>query len=337
MTITIRKSTFADIPHMREIFAHARQFMAETGNPNQWTNDYPSEEFLHADIESGDSYVCISGHKIVATFLLRGGIDPTYRNIYEGAWKNEEPYATIHRIASNGEVKGILHVAIQFALQEYNNIRIDTHRDNIVMQNAIRKEGFLYCGIIHCWSGDERLAYQYSKDTIVTERLILRRWHESDAEALFALASDPDVGPHAGWSAHKSVEESLQVIRDIFTNDCTWAIICKETEELIGCMGYYPHGVSNIEIGKNDAEVGYWIGKPHWNNGYCTEALKAMMNYCQKELKFSTLWADFFIDNPASGRVMQKCGFVDTGHINYCSHLFHGTNRPVHIMKFENV
>lgn len=163
--LIIRKSTLADIPPMREIFAHARQFMAETGNPNQWTNDYPSEEFLRADIESGDSYVCLSDGKIVATFLLRGGIDPTYNTIYDGSWLNDEPYATIHRIASNGEVKGIMHIAMQFALQQYDNIRIDTHRDNIVMQNAVGKEGFQYCGIIHCWSGDERLAYQYTKES----------------------------------------------------------------------------------------------------------------------------------------------------------------------------
>lgn len=158
--LTIRKSTIADIPRMREIFTHARQFMIETGNPNQWVGDYPSEEFLRDDIKSGDSYVCISGRKIVATFLLRGGIDTTYNTIYEGNWLNDAPYATIHRIASDGSIKGILHTVIKYAYLKYNNIRIDTHRDNKVMQNAIQKEGFTYCGIIHCWSGDERLAYQ---------------------------------------------------------------------------------------------------------------------------------------------------------------------------------
>lgn len=158
--LIIRQSTIADIPRMREIFAHARQFMVETGNPNQWTNDYPSEEFLRDDIGSGDSYVCIQDGKIVATFLLRGGIDPTYNEIFGGAWLNDAPYATIHRIASDGTVKGILHTAMQFALQRFDNIRIDTHRDNKVMQRAVLKEGFQYCGIIYCWSGDERLAYQ---------------------------------------------------------------------------------------------------------------------------------------------------------------------------------
>lgn len=160
----IRKTTVADIPQLREIFAIARQFMANTGNPSQWVDGYPSDEQLTQDIENGDSYVVEKDEKVVATFVLRGGIDPTYNIIYEGKWLNDKPYATIHRIASTGEIKGIMHIAMQFALQQYDNIRIDTHHDNMVMQHLIEKEGFKYCGIIHCWSGDERVAFQFTKE-----------------------------------------------------------------------------------------------------------------------------------------------------------------------------
>lgn len=160
----IRKTTIADIPKLREIFAIARQFMANTGNPSQWVDGYPSDEQLTQDIENGDSYVVEKNEKVVATFVLRGGIDPTYNIIYEGKWLNDKPYATIHRIASTGETKGIMHIAMQFAQQQYDNIRIDTHRDNMVMQHLIEKEGFKYCGIIHCWSGDERVAFQFTKE-----------------------------------------------------------------------------------------------------------------------------------------------------------------------------
>lgn len=158
----IRKSTLADIPAMKDIFAIARRFMVENGNPNQWAETYPSLEQLTNDINSGDSYVCLADNKIVATFLLRGGDDPTYDVIYDGCWQNNNPYATIHRIASNWEVRGIFSKVMGFALQTYGTIRIDTHRDNRVMQHAIEKAGFKYCGIIHCWNGDERLAYQYN-------------------------------------------------------------------------------------------------------------------------------------------------------------------------------
>ncbi len=160
--MTIRKATLNDIPRMQEIFAIARRFMAETGNPNQWADNYPSVERLADDINSGDSYICVKDGKMVGTFVLRGGNDPTYDIIYEGAWKNDKPYATIHRIASSGDVKGIFKTSMKYALHHYDTIRIDTHRDNKVMRNAILKAGFEYCGIIHCWNGDERLAYQYN-------------------------------------------------------------------------------------------------------------------------------------------------------------------------------
>ena len=74
------------------------------------------------------------------------------------------------------------------------------------------------------------------------------------------------------------------VIRDIFSNDHTWALELKETGHVIGCMGYYPYGESNIEIGEQDVEVGYWIGKPYWNKGLCTEALRVQHKRMQKHL-----------------------------------------------------
>ncbi len=169
-----------------------------------------------------------------------------------------------------------------------------------------------------------------------TDRLLLRPWRDSDAEALFKYASDPDVGPRAGWPPHKSVEESLHIIRTIFHSDHIWAIELKETGETIGCIGYYAYGESNINIGENDAEAGYWVAKPYWNQGICTEALQLLIDYCFKVKGFQTLWSDFFINNPASGRVMEKCGFNDTGDINWCSHLYHGDNQPVKIMRLES-
>ena len=162
--VSIRHTRMEDIPRLQALFSHARSFMLETGNPSQWTAAYPSEELLRKDIGSRDSYVVEDEKQtVIATFVLRCGIDPTYDVIYEGRWLNDAPYATIHRIASDGTRKGILHLAMQFALLDYRNIRIDTHRDNQVMRNAIAKEGFVYCGIIHCWNGDERVAYQFRK------------------------------------------------------------------------------------------------------------------------------------------------------------------------------
>ena len=92
----------------------------------------------------------------------------------------------------------------------------------------------------------------------------------------------------------KSVEESLEIINTVFNSDHVWALVLKETGQLIGCMGYYDHNESNIGIAEGEAEVGYWIGK-----------------------------------------VMEKCGFRDTGDINWLSELYKGDERPVKIMRLD--
>ena len=168
-----------------------------------------------------------------------------------------------------------------------------------------------------------------------TERIILRPWRDDDAATLFKYASDPEVGPRAGWPPHKSVEESLEIIRTLFRSDHMWAMELKATGEPIGCMGYFVCGESNINIGRNDAEVGYWLARPYWNRGLCTETLRMLIDYCFNTKGYDTLWADYFPENPASGRVMEKCGFRDTGEVNCCSRLQVGSDRPVRIMRLD--
>lgn len=189
----------------------------------------------------------------------------------------------------------------------------------------------------------ETIKFEWKAVTIMTkkietEKILLRPWSDDDAETLYRYASDPEVGPRAGWPPHKSVEESLEIIRTIFHSDHIWAIVLKDAGgdgEPIGCMGYMVHGESNIDIGENDAEVGYWVARPYWNRGICTEALRMIIDYCFREKGFRTLWADYFPDNPASGKVMEKCGFRDTGMVNRCSRLQLGADKPVHIMRLE--
>lgn len=168
-----------------------------------------------------------------------------------------------------------------------------------------------------------------------TKRLVLRPWRESDAETLFKYASDPEVGPRAGWQPHKSVEESLDIIRNVFCGEGMWAVELKETSEVIGCVGYLPASCSNLDIGDDQCEVGYWIARPYWGKGICTEAMRAVVDYCFNVKGFSVLWGDFFPENPASGRVMEKCGFADTGHQVLCPNLEVGADKPVRVMRLE--
>jgi len=155
----IRHSTTNDIPSLLEIAEEARQTMRESGNLKQWTDGYPSVEAFGQDIRQGVSYVVEQEGRVVATFALIPGPDVTYAKIYEGQWLNDETYYVIHRIASRRGVKGILRTVLDFAFQLTENIRIDTHRDNAIMQHLLLKYGFQYCGIIYLLSGDERLAY----------------------------------------------------------------------------------------------------------------------------------------------------------------------------------
>ena len=169
-----------------------------------------------------------------------------------------------------------------------------------------------------------------------TNRILLRPWREDDAEALFKYASDPDVGPRAGWPPHKSVEESLEIIRTVFNTNTMWAVELKETSEPIGCVGYLPASASNLKINDDEAEVGYWIAKPYWGKGICTEAMRLVVDYCFNVKNFTTLWGDYFPENPASGKVMEKCGFKDTGKEVLCPNLEVGADRPVKVMKLKN-
>ena len=125
----------------------------------------------------------------------------------------------------------------------------------------------------------ETLEEKISMQVVKTKRLILRPWLESDAEALFKYASDPDVGPRAGWPPHKSVEESLELIKTVFSGEGMWAVELKETSEVIGSIGYLPSSASNLDIEDDQCEIGYWIAKPYWNKGICTEALQTVVDF----------------------------------------------------------
>lgn len=158
--LSIRQAREEDLEQMMEIYSHARQFMADHGNPGQWAGGYPPEELILEGIESGNQYVCEAGGRIAGVFYYREGTDPTYLVIREGSWLNDDPYGVVHRIAADGTVRGVGSFCLQWAWNRCRNIRIDTHQDNVVMQNLLKKNGFQYCGLIRTERGGERLAYQ---------------------------------------------------------------------------------------------------------------------------------------------------------------------------------
>ena len=161
--MTIRNATLADMEQLLPLFANARRFMADNGNAGQWWGGYPTAAMLEEDIALGRSYVCEEDGHIYASFVLMDGDEPTYQ-VIEGAWKNDLPYGTLHRIASSGEKRGMMDRIVAYAYDRFGNLRGDTHENNLPMQKAFERNGFERCGIIHVADGSPRIAYQKTGD-----------------------------------------------------------------------------------------------------------------------------------------------------------------------------
>ncbi len=161
-----RPATEADLPAVLPVFEAAKAIMRADGNHDQWgAPGFPGDALLLRDIARGGGFVISSEAEgeveksIVAYFALLPSPEPTY-DVIDGAWLTDGHYGVIHRIASYPEVHGIFSAVIDFAAARYPHLRIDTHRDNRIMQHLIDMAGFTYCGVIWLEDGTERLAYE---------------------------------------------------------------------------------------------------------------------------------------------------------------------------------
>jgi RimJ/RimL family protein N-acetyltransferase len=155
----IRQAQLSDWDEIQAIYAIARHFMREAGNPTQWGDHYPPEELVREDILLGQCYVCQIDGRVQAVFSMIPGEDPTYQ-VIQGEWLNDSPYCAVHRVASRGEVRGMTAQLLAWCLERHGNIRIDTHDDNLPMQRALERSGFIRCGRIWTRGGSPRIAYQ---------------------------------------------------------------------------------------------------------------------------------------------------------------------------------
>ena len=142
-----------------------------------------------------------------------------------------------------------------------------------------------------------------------TKRLILRRWEEGDAESLYAYASDPDVGPIAGWPPHRSVEESRSVIQNVLCGKEAYAICLKEGGGPIGAIELKLCGHTDLARSEDECEMGYWLGKPYWGRGLMPEAAGEMLRHAFEDVGMAAVWAGYYEGNARSKRVQEKAGF----------------------------
>lgn len=154
-----RGARLSDLDEIMQIYARARQVMAENGNPTQWGDSYPSRELVEHDICTNRLFVYMVHGKMMAVFTLMLREDPTYAEI-EGEWLNDAPYGVMHRLASAGSCPGMGKAVLEWCAQRCGNLRADTHEDNKIMQHVLEKNGFVRCGIIHVEDGTPRIAYQ---------------------------------------------------------------------------------------------------------------------------------------------------------------------------------
>lgn len=156
--LTIRPALPGDLPTLRKIFDAAKQFMHTHGNPHQWDGPYPEDALLLDQIARGVCYLVEAAGKAVGTFCCLPSPDPTYAEI-DGAWPEDGPYFVVHRLASDGRARGVAAACFAFCAARGLPLRIDTHRDNKIMQTLLAKNGFQYCGVIRLTNGEPRLAY----------------------------------------------------------------------------------------------------------------------------------------------------------------------------------
>lgn len=165
--MVIRKTTHSDLDIVLRLYAQARKFMQEHGNPDQWGDHYPPREQIIKDIQKGNSYLCYEEDEILGVFYFATESDPDYAQISDGAWLNDQPYGVMHRVASPTGRRGVASFCLRWCLEQSGgNLRIDTHRDNIPMQNMLKKNGFHLCGIVHIRNGEERIAYQKTETAL---------------------------------------------------------------------------------------------------------------------------------------------------------------------------
>ncbi len=148
------------------------------------------------------------------------------------------------------------------------------------------------------------------KVEIQTERLALRKWRADDAEMLYKYASDPAVGPAAGWSAHKSVAESSDIIKNALSGAECYCICEKDSDDAIGAIELRLCGHTDMTAREDECELGFWLGRPFWGRGYIPEAARALLNRAFEELGMRCVWCGYYDGNEKSRHAQEKIGFA---------------------------
>lgn len=162
--LQLKKAVAKDLEQIMKIYRCAQDYMIENGNPTQWGHSYPDESVIRKDIDREICMVIFDETGIHGVCSLLEGIELSYEYIEDGHWLNEDPYISIHRMAGDGQVRGLFSFVAGYCKGISDNIRVDTHADNLTMQHLIEKNGFVRCGTVYIRGGSPRIAYQWTKE-----------------------------------------------------------------------------------------------------------------------------------------------------------------------------
>ena len=158
--------------------------------------------------------------------------------------------------------------------------------------------------------------------SLETVRLLIRPFQEEDADAFFACCQNPNLGNNAGWAPHKTIEESREILQNVFIGqENIWAMILKDAQQLIGSIGIVPDPKrENPQV----RMLGYWLDAAHWGKGYMTEAVQAILNYGFNELQLSLITANCYPHNKRSQQVLERNGFIYEGVLHQAELTYNG-------------
>ena len=300
----IRLAMEGDLDTIMHIFEMAKAFMRKCGNKSQWDDGYPQRGLMTKEIKSGHCYVCCkTDGKAVATFCLIKGPDATYSKIYDGQWLDDEPYYVVHRLASDGSVKGAGRFCLEWCLERHSSLRVDTHADNLPMQRLALRCGFAKCGRICLDDGSWRLAYQH---TATGKRGIIRNVNAGDAEAIAHIYNHYIKSSTATFDTETCSAESMSgLIRQVYA--AYPFLVYEEEGRVIGFC--YAHIWKTKSAYARTLETTIYLSPSYTCKGIGTKLMQALISECRQR-GIHALIACITAENAESIAFHKKFGFT---------------------------
>lgn len=301
---TIRLATEGDLDTIMHIFEMAKAFMRKCGNKSQWDDGYPQRGLMTKEIKSGHCYVCCkTDGKAVATFCLIKEPDATYSEIYDGQWLDDEPYYVIHRLASDGSVKGAGRFCLEWCLKKHSSLRVDTHADNLPMQRLALRCGFAKCGRIRLDDGSWRIAFQH---TAANKQGKIREVQIQDAEAIARIYNHYIEHSTAIFDTKAigagSIEELIRQMSAAYP-----FLVYEEGGCVIGFC--YAHIWKTKSAYARTLETTIYLSPSYTCNGIGTKLMQALISECRQR-GVHALIACITAENAESVEFHKKFGFA---------------------------